>query len=222
MFLEILILLFQGSRGYSGLHERRLQIARRASRWRSALRAVSGESRGRCFCSHPAGCEFLGPPANVNRPLLIGVHLSVQENAFPSQRTWIDWLEIEFSSCVRTGSEMRKRLGRRWPAGCAAVAEFSGTARGRDVRAACSASLPCSDLRREAGPPSFQSWQQYRGALSVPASLRTLLSVGREEPAERIFPGRRTLWQTQPHLSRACRLTQPSYFSGRNDGVREG
>lgn len=93
-----------------------------------ALRAVSGESRGGHFCSRLAGCEFLGPPANVNRPLLIGVHLSVQENVFPSQRTWIDWLEIEFSSCVCTGSEMRKPSQTALAGRLCLSAEFSRTA----------------------------------------------------------------------------------------------
>ncbi|CAI9163926.1 unnamed protein product [Rangifer tarandus platyrhynchus] len=148
------------------------------------LSCLESSVGGGHFCSRPVGCEFLGPPANVNRPLLIGVHLSVQENAFPSQRTWIDWLEIEFSSCVCTGSEMRK------PSQMALASRlcFSGGVQQdseRQERQSClgGLSLSWSVLRRETGPPSFQSWQQYHGVPSVLASLRILLSVGREEPA---------------------------------------
>lgn len=58
------------------------------------LRAGSGLSWGEVLLPVSVVCEFLGPPVNIQHSPLIQVHLSVQENAFPFQRTWIDCLEI--------------------------------------------------------------------------------------------------------------------------------
>lgn len=187
-----------------------------------ALRAASGESRGGRFRSHPAGCEFLGPPVNVNRPLLIGVRLSVQENAFPSQRTWTDWLEVEFSSCVRTGSEMRK------PPRTALASRlcFSGGVQRdseRQERQGCLCGLPFLQGLKE------RDWSAQlpelaavpRGAVSARFSADSPVRGKRRAGGKDLAWASSLVANTAPPLS-AYRLTQPSYFSGRNDGVREG
>lgn len=85
--------------------------------------------------------EFLGPPANVKPSLLIQVHLSVQENAFPFRRTWTDWLEISFGSRVCPGSDIRQQLQTALAGGLGFRGEVQSAARDRKIRAVYTVSL---------------------------------------------------------------------------------
>ena len=89
-------------------------------------------------------CKFLGPPVGVKPSPLIQVHLSIQENAFPFQRTWMDGLETQFGSRVCAGPDTRQQLQTALAGGRGLGGEAQSAAGDGEVRAVYTVSLPLS------------------------------------------------------------------------------